>query len=94
MTEVEAKIKTKRVKTVSFNIQQTVPFLYRQIITEVEAKIKITTKMVVHTVYSNFHQPWPIPPVMQQTDKKEMLQEAFLIPILNILGVSRLLSSF
>ena len=51
MTEVEAKIKTKRVKTVSFNIQQTVPFLYRQIITEVEAKIK----MVVHTVSFNFH---------------------------------------
>ena len=56
MPMAQAKVKTKRVQTVSFNIQQTVPFLYRQIITEVEAKIKITTKMVVHTVYSNFHQ--------------------------------------
>ena len=83
----------KRVKTVSFNIQQTVPFLYRQIITEVEAKIKIITKMVVHTVYSNFHQSRAIPPVMQQTDKKETLQEAFFISILDILGVSRPLSS-
>ena len=86
---MEAKVKTKGVKTVSFNIQQTVPFLYRQIITEVEAKIK----MVVHTVSFNFHQSRAIPPVMQQTDKKEMLQEAFFISILNILGVSRPLSS-
>ena len=77
MTEVEAKIKTKRVKTVSFNIQQTVPFLYRQIITEVEAKIKITTKMVVHTVYSNFHQPWPIPLLCNKQIKRKCCRKPF-----------------